>query len=306
MGLLDPLLSEFIDVIEWNEDGTDLLAWRYPRYKDAIKWGAQLIVREGQQAIFVNEGQIADCFQPGRYTLSTRNLPLLTTLLALPTGFESPFKAEVYFVASRRFTDQRWGTKHPIMLRDAELGPIRLRGFGTFEVMVRDPKTLISNLNGSQATFNLKNIQDQLRNLIVSRLADYLGECNISALDLAAKYDEIAAELNQRLTTTSSEYGLQISNLLIENIALPAEVEAAIDRRAAIGLTGDLDAFRQYQEGISLEKAAQNQGGMAAGAAGLAMGFGLGERSQITTPNANAKSKAEQNSDRKEDSTSTQ
>ena len=306
MGLLDPLLSEFIDVIEWNEDGTDLLAWRYPRYKDAIKWGAQLIVREGQQAIFVNEGQIADCFQPGRYTLSTRNLPLLTTLLALPTGFESPFKAEVYFVASRRFTDQRWGTKHPIMLRDAELGPIRLRGFGTFEVMVRDPKTLISNLNGSQATFNLKNIQDQLRNLIVSRLADYLGECNISALDLAAKYDEIAAELNQRLTTTSSEYGLQISNLLIENIALPAEVEAAIDRRAAIGLTGDLEAFRQYQEGIALEKAAQNQGGMAAGAAGLAMGFGLGERSQITTPNANAKSKAEQNIDRKEDSTSSQ
>ena len=306
MGLLDPLLSEFIDVIEWNEDGTDLLAWRYPRYQDAIKWGAQLIVREGQQAIFVNEGQIADCFQPGRYTLSTRNLPLLTTLLALPTGFESPFKAEVYFVASRRFTDQRWGTKHPIMLRDAELGPIRLRGFGTFEVMVRDPKTLISNLNGSQATFNLKNIQDQLRNLIVSRLADYLGECKISALDLAARYDEIAAELNQRLTTISSEYGLQISNLLIENIALPAEVEAAIDRRAAIGLTGDLDAFRQYQEGISLEKAAQNQGGMAAGAAGLAMGFGLGERSQTTTPNANAKSKANQNSDREEDSTSTQ
>ena len=306
MGLLDPLLSEFIDVIEWNEDGTDLLAWRYPRYKDAIKWGAQLIVREGQQAIFVNEGQIADCFQPGRYTLSTRNLPLLTTLLALPTGFESPFKAEVYFVASRRFTDQRWGTKHPIMLRDAELGPIRLRGFGTFEVMVRDPKTLISNLNGSQATFNLKDIQDQLRNLIVSRLADYLGECKISALDLAARYDEIAAELNQRLTTTSSEYGLQISNLLIENIALPAEVEAAIDRRAAIGLTGDLDAFRQYQEGISLEKAAQNQGGMAAGAAGLAMGFGLGERSQTTTPNANAKSKAEHNIDRKEDSTSSQ
>ena len=306
MGLLDPLLSEFIDVIEWNEDGTDLLAWRYPRYQDAIKWGAQLIVREGQQAIFVNEGQIADCFQPGRYTLSTRNLPLLTTLLALPTGFESPFKAEVYFVASRRFTDQRWGTKHPIMLRDAELGPIRLRGFGTFEVMVRDPKTLISNLNGSQATFNLKDIQDQLRNLIVSRLADYLGECNISVLDLAAKYDEIAAGLNQRLTTTSSAYGLQISNLLIENIALPAEVEAAIDRRAAIGLTGDLDAFRQYQEGISLEKAAQNQGGMAAGAAGLAMGFGLGERSQTTTPNANAKSKANQNSDREEDSTSTQ
>ena len=306
MGLLDPLLSEFVDVIEWNEDGLDLLAWRFPRYKDAIKWGAQLIVREGQQAIFVNEGQIADCFQPGRYTLTTRNLPLLTTILSLPTGFESPFKAEVYFVASRRFTDQRWGTRHPIMLRDPELGPIRLRGFGTFEVTVCDSKTLITNLNGSQARFSLNDIQEQLRNLIVSRLADYLGECKISALDLSANYDEIAESLNQRLNSTSAEYGLQISNLLIENLALPDEVEAAIDRRAAIGLTGDLDAFKKYQEGIALEKAAQNQGGMAAGAAGLAMGFGLGERSQATTTELEAQTSEKQKVDNDEDSTKPQ
>ena len=306
MGLLDPLLSEFVDVIEWNEDGSDLLAWRFPRYKDAIKWRAQLIVREGQQAIFVNEGQIADCFQPGRYTLTTRNLPLLTTILSLPTGFESPFKAEVYFVASRRFTDQRWGTKHPIMLRDAELGPIRLRGFGTFEVLVSDSRTLIKNLNGSQARFSLNDIQEQLRNLIVSRLADYLGECKISALDLSSNYDEIAESLNQRLISTSEEYGLEISNLLIENLALPAEVEAAIDRRAAIGLTGDLDAFKKYQEGIALEKAAQNQGGMAAGAAGLAMGFGLGERSQATTPGLDAKTSEKQKVDSDKDSTNSQ
>jgi len=306
MGLLDPLLSEFVDVIEWNEDGLDLLAWRFPRYKDAIKWGAQLIVREGQQAIFVNEGQIADCFQPGRYTLTTRNLPLLTTILSLPTGFESPFKAEVYFVASRRFTDQRWGTRHPIMLRDPELGPIRLRGFGTFEVTVSDSKTLITILNGSQSRFSLNDIQEQLRNLIVSRLADYLGECKISALDLSANYDEIAESLNQRLNSTSAEYGLQISNLLIENLALPAEVEAAIDRRAAIGLTGDLDAFKKYQEGIALEKAAQNQGGMAAGAAGLAMGFGLGERSQATTTELEAKTSEKHKVDNDKDSTKPQ
>ena len=306
MGLLDPMLSEFVDVIEWNEDGSDLLAWRFPRYKDAIKWRAQLIVREGQQAIFVNEGQIADCFQPGRYTLTTRNLPLLTTILSLPTGFESPFKAEVYFVASRRFTDQRWGTRHPIMLRDPELGPIRLRGFGTFEVTVSDSKTLITNLNGSQARFSLNDIQEQLRNLIVSRLADYLGECKISALDLSANYDEIAESLNQRLNSTSAEYGLQISNLLIENLALPDEVEAAIDRRAAIGLTGDLDAFKKYQEGIALEKAAQNQGGMAAGAAGLAMGFGLGERSQATTTELEAQTSEKQKVDNDEDSTKPQ
>ena len=283
MGLLDPILGEFIDVIEWNEIGTDQLVWRFPRYKDAIKSGAQLIVREGQQAVFVNEGRIADCFEPGRHRLSTRNLPLLTTLLALPTAFESPFKAEVYFISMRRFTDQRWGTKHPVLLRDAELGPIRLRGFGTFEVQVSDPQQLIRNLNGSNPTFNLADIQLQLRNLIVSRLADILGEAKIPALDLAANYDELSASLNQRLASTSADYGLEITNLLVENIALPAEVEAAIDRRAAIGLTGNLDDFRTYQEGIALEKAAANPAGMAAGAAGLAMGFGLGERIQTPT-----------------------
>ena len=289
MGLLDPLLGEFVDIIEWNEDGTDQLVWRFPRYKDAIKWGAQLIVREGQRAVFVNEGRIADCFEPGRHRLSTRNLPLLSTLLALPTAFESPFKAEVYFIAMRRFTDQRWGTKHPVLLRDAELGPIRLRGFGTFGVQVSDPLQLVRSLNGSNSTFQLEDIQLQLRNLIVSRLADLLGESTIPALDLAANYDELAADLNQRLASTSADYGLHISNLLIENLALPAEVEAAIDRRAAIGLTGDLDAFRTYQEGIALEKAASNPAGMAAGAAGLAMGFGLGERMQTPSTGGNRK-----------------
>lgn len=303
MGLLDPLLGEFIDVVEWNEIGTDQLVWRFPRYKDAIKSGAQLIVREGQQAVFVNEGRIADCFEPGRHRLSTRNLPLLTTLLALPTAFESPFKAEVYFISMRRFTDQRWGTKHPVLLRDAELGPIRLRGFGTFEVQVSNPQQLIINLNGSNPTFNLADIQLQLRNLIVSRLADILGEAKIPALDLAANYDELSASLNQGLASTSADYGLEITNLLVENIALPAEVEAAIDRRAAIGLTGNLDDFRTYQEGIALEKAAANPAGMAAGAAGLAMGFGLGER--IQTPTEGSKAKPNQTTDANQDNDET-
>ena len=306
MGLLNPLLGEFVDIIEWNEDGTDQLVWRFPRYKDAIKWGAQLIVREGQRAVFVNEGRLADCFEPGRYRLSTRNLPLLSTLLALPTAFESPFKAEVYFIAMRRFTDQRWGTKHPVLLRDAELGPIRLRGFGTFGVQVSDPLQLVRSLNGSNSTFQLEDIQLQLRNLIVSRLADLLGESTIPALDLAAHYDELAADLNQRLASISADYGLQISNLLVENLALPAEVEAAFDRRAAIGLTGDLDAFRTYQEGIALEKAASNPAGMAAGAAGLAMGFGLGERIQTPSTDANPKPDqipdVDQNQDKKSSS----
>ena len=270
--------GEFVDVIDWSEDGSDTLVWRFERQGNAIKWGAQLIVREGQQAVFVNEGRIADTFGPGRYRLETRNLPLLTSLLALPTALESPFKAEVLFVATRQFTDRKWGTRHPLILRDPELGPIRLRGFGSYSLRVADPIQLIRELSGSNPHFAVEQISEQLRNLITSRLADLLGDSRQPVLDLASRYDELAAALRSRLAAEWAGYGLELTTLLIENLTLPPEVEAALDRRTAIGLTGDLAAFRTYQEGIALEKAAANPGGSAAAGAGLAMGFGLGER----------------------------
>jgi membrane protease subunit (stomatin/prohibitin family) len=282
MTLWQQARGEFIDVIAWDETGDDTLVWRFPRQGDAIKWGAQLIVREGQRAVFMNEGQVADCFGPGRHRLSTRNLPLLTSLLALPTALESPFKAEVYFVAARHFTDLKWGTRHPLTLRDPELGPVRLRGFGSYSLQVQNPVALIRSLSGSSPRFSVAAIHDQLRNLIVSRLADLLGEAQRPVLDLAAHYDELALALQQRLQPEWAAFGLELSALLIENLALPAEVEAAIDRRAAIGLSGDLAAFRTYQEGIALEKAAANPAGAAAASTGLALGFGLGER--LTPP----------------------
>ena len=270
--------GEFVDVIDWSEDGSDTLVWRFERQGNAIKWGAQLIVREGQQAVFVNEGRIADAFGPGRYRLETRNLPVLTSLLALPTALESPFKAEVLFVATRQFTDRKWGTRHPLILRDPELGPIRLRGFGSYSLRVADPIQLIRELSGSNPHFSVEQISEQLRNLITSRLADLLGDSRQPVLDLASRYDELAAALRSRLAAEWAGYGLELTTLLIENLTLPPEVEAALDRRTAIGLTGDLAAFRTYQEGIALEKAAANPGGSAAAGAGLAMGFGLGER----------------------------
>ena len=270
--------GEFVDVIDWSEDGSDTLVWRFERQGNAIKWGAQLIVREGQQAVFVNEGRIADAFGPGRYRLETRNLPVLTSLLALPTALESPFKAEVLFVATRQFTDRKWGTRHPLILRDPELGPIRLRGFGSYSLRVADPIQLIRELGGSNPHFAVENISEQLRNLIASRLADLLGDSRQPVLDLASRYDELAAALKGRLAAEWAGYGLELTTLLIENLTLPPEVEAALDRRTAIGLTGDLAAFRTYQEGIALEKAAANPSGGAAAGAGLAMGFGLGER----------------------------
>jgi len=276
--------GEFIDVIDWSEDGSDTLVWRFPRQGNAIKWGAQLIVRESQQAVLVNEGRIADRFGPGRYRLETRNLPILTSLLALPTAFESPFKAEVYFVATRQFTNRKWGTRHPLILRDPELGPVRLRGFGTYSLRASHPVRLIRDVSGTNPLFPLEGISEQLRNLIVSRLADLLAERRHPVLDLACRYDELAAALQERLAAEWAAYGLELTTLLIENLTLPPEVEAALDRRTAIGLTGDLAAFRTYQEGIALEKAAENPGGAAAGGAGLAMGFALGGRLEPPPP----------------------
>jgi membrane protease subunit (stomatin/prohibitin family) len=278
MDIGERIRGEFVDVIDWSEDGSDTLVWRFERQGNAIKWGAQLIVREGQQAVFVNEGRIADAFGPGRYRLETRNLPVLTSLLALPTALESPFKAEVLFVATRQFTDRKWGTRHPLILRDPELGPIRLRGFGSYSLRVADPIQLIRELSGSNPHFAVEAISEQLRNLIASRLADLLGDSRQPVLDLASRYDELAAALRSRLAAEWAAYGLELTTLLIENLTLPPEVEAALDRRTAIGLTGDLAAFRTYQEGIALEKAAANPSGGAAAGAGLAMGFGLGER----------------------------
>lgn len=278
MELWQQARAEFVDVIDWSEDGSDTLVWRFERRGNAIKWGAQLTVREGQQAVFVNEGRLADCFGPGRYRLETRNLPLLTSLLALPTAMESPFKAEVYFVACRQFTDLKWGTRHPLILRDPGLGPVRVRGFGSYCLRVVDPVQLIRELSGSNPRFTVGEISEQLRNLIVSRLTDLLGERPRPVLDLAAEFNELGRSLQLRLAEEWAAYGLELTSLLIENLSLPPEVEAALDRRTAIGLTGDLAAFRTYQEGIALEKAAENPAGGAAAGAGLAMGFGLSER----------------------------
>lgn len=291
MTLWEAVRGEFLDVIEWTGDaaeGTlaDTLVWRFPRRDNAIKLGSQLTVREGQWAVFVNEGRIADSFGPGRYTLETRNLPLLTTLLSLPTAFETPFKAEVYFVATRQFTDLKWGTRHPVILRDPELGPVRLRGYGSYALRIGDPPRLIREVSGSSGHFTVEEISEQLRNLVVTRLADLLGESSHPVLDLAGRYDELAAELQRRLTPEFEGYGISLTTLLIENLTLPPEVEAALDRRSGIALTGDLQAFTTYQAGIALEKAAANPGGPAGAASGLAVGLGLGQ--QLAVPGAAA------------------
>jgi len=253
--LWQAIRREGLDVVEWADDGSlsqsQTVVWRFDRHDNALKLGSQLVVREGQWAVFVKEGRIADSFGPGRHVLASRNLPILTSLLSLPFGGESPFKAEVYFVATRLFTDLKWGTRHPLIVRDPELGPVRLRGFGSFTLRVNDPSWLIREVTGNRGQVSLETLSEQLRNLIVSRLADALGQANHSILDLAGRYDELARDLRLGLLAEVQELGLEIPSLLIENLTLPADVEAALDRRSGRAIGGGEQAVAGSGLGIA-------------------------------------------------------
>ena len=275
MGLLDKIFGEFVDVIEWIDDSNDTMVYRFERYGNEIKYGAKLTVRESQTAILVNEGRIADCYQPGLYELETRNMPVLTTLENWPSGFKSPFKAEVYFFSMRRFTDLKWGTKNPVMLRDKEFGPVRLRAFGTYTIRINDPLTFIKEIVGTDGHFATDEITQQLRNLIVSRFSDLIGEANIPILDMAANYDELSDFITNRINPEFSAYGLNVEHLLVENISLPSEVEAVLDKRTSMGIIGDLGKYSQFQAAEAMEAAANNPSGGASEGIGMGMGFAV-------------------------------
>jgi len=276
MDIWNKLKGELIDIIEWLDQTNNTLLYRFERYNNEIKSGAKLTVREGQAAVFVNEGQIADVFKPGMYTLDTANLPILATLKGWKYGFNSPFKAEVYFVSTRRFTDLKWGTKNPVMLRDAEFGPVRLRSFGTYVIQVKDPATFVKQVSGTDGLFKTEEIVEQLRNMIVSRFTDILGESRIPALDLAANYDELGKFLTDRMKPEFEGYGLDLVALLVENISLPPEVEQALDKRTSMGVIGDLSKYTQFQAAEAMRDAAKNPSGTAGAGIGMGMGMGMG------------------------------
>lgn len=293
MGILDKLFGEFIDVIEWTDDSQNTMVYRFERYGNEIKYGAMLTVREAQTAILVSEGRIADVFEPGLYQLDTRNMPILTTLESWPHGFSSPFKAEVYFFNMRRFTDLKWGTKNPVMLRDKEFGPVRLRAFGTYTIRIADPKVFIKEIVGTGGHFQTGDIADQLRNLIVSRFADILGESGIPILDLSGNYNELGAFVTEKIRPEFVSYGLDVMQMLVENISLPPEVEAALDKRTSMGIIGDLGRYTQFQTAEALAAAVQNPSGAAGEGIGLGMGFAMAKNlgqsmshdaTQTTTP----------------------
>ncbi len=274
MGLFDKLRGEFVDIIEWIDDTRQTLVWRFPRYQNEIKNGAQLIVRPGQVAVFVHRGQLADVFEPGNYALTTDNLPLLSTIMGWKFGFNSPFRSEVYFVSTRQITDLKWGTPNPIMYRDADFGPIRLRAFGTYSLKAIDAKALLKELVGTDGVVEADEITELLRSLIATAFAEMLGKAKIAALDISSSYQQLSDALRLLVCERiDDEYGLSIPQMSIVNVSLPEEVEKALDTRSSMGVIGDMGRYQQYQFGNSMPLAAANPGG---GAAASGMGLGMG------------------------------
>ena len=273
MGIFDFLTGEFIDVIHWVDDTRDTMVWRFEREGHEIKYGAKLTVREGQAAVFVHEGQLADVFTPGLYMLETNNMPIMTTLNHWDHGFKSPFKSEIYYVNTTRFNNLKWGTKNPIMVRDPEFGPTRLRAYGTYTIRVTDPARFLTEIVGTDGEFTMDEISYQIRNIIVQDFSRVIASSGIPVLDMAANTADLGKLISAQIAPTLAEYGLSMPELYIENISLPPAVEAALDKRTSMGLAGDLGKFTQYSAAEAMTAAAQQQGG---GDMGAGIGAGMG------------------------------
>jgi excisionase family DNA binding protein len=270
MGLMDFIRGELIDIIEWTDDSRDTISYRFPDEDKEIKRGAQLIVRESQVAQFVYLGEFGDTFGPGKHTLTTENIPILTTLKSWKYGFESPFKADVYFLNTRLFAGNKWGTQNPIMLRDQDFGIVRARAFGTYDFKVSDPKLFLREVAGSDRNFRLDEFADTMRSRIVSTFTDALATAKIPVLDVAARYQEVGDALLPLINpAVQSKYGLEITSFILENVSVPPEVEQAIDKRSSMAAVGNLDEYVKFQMAQGMEK-----GGSTAGAA-AEMGLGL-------------------------------
>ena len=279
MDILGFIKGELLEIIEFNDDSRDTLAWRFPDEDKAIKNGAQLIVREGQAAQFVYLGQYGDCFSPGKHTLVTDNIPALTKLKGWKYGFQSPFKADVYFVTTRLFTGNKWGTANPIMMRDKDFGVVRLRSFGSFDFRISDVPVFLKEVAGTDQHFRLDEFADTMRSRIVSIFSDALASCGVPALDVAARYSELGDALLPLINpAVMSKYGIEITSFIVENVSVPPEVEAAIDKRSSMGAIGNLNDYVKFQMAESMTKGGDGGGGSPAAAAGqMAMGFGMAQ-----------------------------
>jgi membrane protease subunit (stomatin/prohibitin family) len=277
MTLRDFIRGELIDIVEWLETTPDQMVWRFDRPNNELKNGARLIVRPGQVGVFVEQGTVADVFQPGQHELTTQNLPILSRLRGWKYGFQSPFRAEIVFVSTRQFTANKWGTKTPVMTTDPQLGAVRLRAFGTYAMRVSDAESFVRELVGANSTFSIDQITDQLRDLVVARFSELLGEKSMPVLELAANYKELGDLAADRLVPELARFGVELTKLVVESIALPDEVAATMDQRTRIGLIGDMGAYAQLQAADAIREAARNPGG----GGGTAIGVGLAMAQQL-------------------------
>jgi excisionase family DNA binding protein len=276
MDIFGFIKGELLEIIEFTDDSRDTLAWRFPDEDKAIKNGAQLIVRESQVAQFVYLGQYGDTFGPGKHSLVTENIPVLTKLKGWKYGFQSPFNADVYYVTTRLFTGNKWGTANPIMLRDKDFGVVRLRAFGTFDFKIVDAPVFLREVAGTDQHFRLDEFADTMRSRIVSIFSDALASCGVPALDIAARYTELGDSLLPLINpAVTAKYGLEVTSFLIENISVPPEVEAAIDKRSSMSAIGNLNDYVKFQLAESMTK--PGGGGSASDPAQMAMGFGLAQ-----------------------------
>jgi excisionase family DNA binding protein len=270
--------SQLLEIIEWQDDSRDSVSWLFPDDDKEIKNGAQLIVRESQLAQFVYLGQYGDTFFPGKHTLVTDNIPILSTLKGWKYGFESPFKADVYFVTTRLFTGNKWGTANPIMMRDTDFGIVRVRAFGTYDFRVVEPKTFLKEVAGTDHNFRLDEFADAMRSRLVSMFSDALGAAKIPVVGLVGRYGELGdALLNVINPKIREKYGLELGSFIIENVSVPPEVEQAIDKRAAMSTLGNLNDYVKYQMGQSLPQPG-GAGGGAGGPMEMAMGFAMAQQ----------------------------
>src|SRR5258706_11604197 len=273
MSLRSFLSKQFIDVIQWTESEDGVLAYRYPMQDMEIQNGGKLTVRESQMAAFVNEGRIADVFNPGLYTLNTHTLPLLTNLMNWDKKFESPFKSDVYFFSTRLQVNQHWGTPNPVTIRDKEFGAIRLRGFGIYSYRISDPRTFYTKVSGTRDIYRVSDLEGQLRNTIIGRMSDTFAESNVPFLDMAANQIELGQKIAESLKPLFTDLGLTLDTYVVENLSLPDELQKRLDERIGMNMVGDMGRYTQFQVAQSMPIAAGNEGG---GAAGIGVGLGAG------------------------------
>lgn len=277
MGIGDFIKKQFIDVLQWNEGGDGVLAWRYPMQDFEIQYGAKLTVRESQMAVFVNEGKVADVFGPGLHTLNTNTLPVLTYLQNWDKLFESPFKSDVYFFSTRLQLGRKWGTPQPVTVRDKDFGMVRLRAFGMYSYKLADPKKFFTEISGTRDTYTVDDLEMQLRNLVVSTMSSTLGNSAAPFLDMAANLGVMSDAVKAAMTPVFERYGVAIDNFAVESISLPEELQKALDTRISMGMVGNMATYTQYQTANAIPLAAQNEGGLAGVGASLGAGLTMGQ-----------------------------